>query len=247
VTNEPDIEQLEELLAGIKGSLASLAPYNLTLYRSQGSETADSARFTCCCALVQDSVSNDVARHFFAKDLAGYFDEGVPAVCRYGGAFFGFVVPFTRYGDNFCLVGDGVRDTSIDLWQLAALSRKGGADVFSLFPHVETLYTATAREVEGVTHEVAKEICRSNYSVKKVSEIAEPVSSAAEPCDLNPARQSASDHRLAAISTFLQQMDQTKTLTETIAICCETIVTLVAPPKVALALRQGDGTSFSVS
>jgi len=235
------------MLAGIKGSLTSLSPYNLTLYRSRGSEPADSARFSCCCALVQDSVSNDVARNFFAKDLAGYFDEGVPAVCRYGGAFFGFVVPFARDGDNFCLVGDGVRDTSIDLWQLAALSRKGGTDVFSLFPHVETLCTATLREVEGVAREVAKEICKSNFCAKKESERAEPVGSAAEPCERKPAPQGFVDDRLAAVSVFLEQMEHTKTLTETIAIGCETIVTLVAPPKVALALRQADGTSFAVS
>jgi diguanylate cyclase (GGDEF)-like protein len=252
VNDDTDIYQLDELLAGLKRTLGSLGPYNLTLYRTQGGEPAGSASFSCCAALVQDPVSNDVARQFFAKDLGGYFDEGIPAVCRYGGAFFGFVVPFTRAGDNFCLVGDGVRDTSIDLWQLAALSRKGGSDVFSLFPHVETLHTATAREVEEVARSVAREICKANLSFIQLSEntrtqaSAAPLS-AASPCDATPAPQVFSDQRLATVSAFLEQMDQTKTLTETIAICCETIVTLVAPPKIALALRQADATSFAVS
>jgi len=257
VRSEIDIEQLAELLAAIKGSIPSLAPYNLTLYRSQESEVAGSASFLYCCALVQDSVSNEVARHFFAKNLGGYFDEGVPAVCRYGGAFFGFVVPFARLGDNFCLIGDGVRDTTIDLWQLAALSRKGGNDVFSLFPHVETLPTATAREVENVALAAAKEINRLNSSLKQLSDIAEsiprpPESSGPKPPEQGPADPATgslegADHRLAEISEFLERVDRTRSLAETIAICCETIVSLVAPPKIALALRQAEGASFAVT
>ena len=247
-----DIEQLEELLSAIKDSVSSLAPYNLTLYRRTGDEAAGSASFICCCSRVQDPVSNEVARHFFARGLEGYFEEGTPAVCRYGGAFFGFVVPFSRGSDNFCLVGDGVRDISIDLWQLAAISRKGGADVFSLFPHVETLGTATVREVENVARAVARELGRVNARLQQVREIAEPQRNHAEPsaaghCDPAPPDPMRTDGRLAEIAVFLEQVDRTRTLTETIAICCETLGSLVCAPKVAIALRETDGMSFAVS
>jgi diguanylate cyclase (GGDEF)-like protein len=247
VTTEIDIQQLEELLSAIKESLASLAPYNLTLYRAQGGASGGSASFECCCAQVRDQVSNDVARHFFARDLAGYFEEGTPAVCRYGGAFFGFVVPFTRNGDHFCLVGDGVRDTSIDLWQLAALSRKGGADVFSLFPHVETLSTATVREVENVARAVAREISRLCVSCHQARETTEPAGVKDGPELLERDGLERADARLAEISLFLERVDRARTLAETIALCCESLETLISPPKIAMALRQADGAYFAVT
>lgn len=229
---ELDIKQLEELLTVLQSS-ASLAPYNLTLYRRQGGEVAGSQGFHCCCSRVRDPLSNEVARHFFVRDLEGYFNERVPAVCRYGGAFIGFVVPFSRNGDDFCLIGDGVRETSIDLWQLAALSRRGGADVFSLFPHVETLCTATVREVEDAAREVAREIGR----------LAPP----SPPPRGDRTLAERPDTRIAELAGFLEQVDRAGTLTETVAVCGETIVSLVDSPKVAIALRETSGITYAVS
>jgi len=247
VEPELDIAQLEDLLSTVKESVAPLAPYNLTLYRRSGGEVAVSAMFTYCCARVQDPVSNEVARNFFAKDLDGYFDDATPAVCRYGGAFFGFVIPFTLEGDNFCLVGDGVRDTSIDLWQLAALSRKGGTDVFSLFPHVETLCTATAREVESVARAVAREISRICVSYQRPSQIAESPKVVTPPAVQEHGEPAGADSRLAEISLFYEQVDRAKTLVETLALCCETVESLLGSPKFLLALRQDDGVNYAVS
>ena len=229
---ELDIKQLEDLLAALQNS-ASLAPYNLALYRRQGGEATDPASFQSCCSRVQDPVSNEVARHFFARELDSLFSEGTPAVRRYGGAFFGFVVPFSRSGFDFCLVGDGVRDQAIDLWQLAALSRREGADIFSLFPHVETLCTATVSEVEKVAREVAREIGRGTSWCHP----------ARSDCD----GAERTDTRLAEVAHFLEQVDRAGTLTETVAICSEMIGALVDPPKFAIALRQGNGTSYAVS
>jgi len=247
VASALDIERLEEMLSAVLDAVPSLAPYNLTLFRSQEGKAAGSATFHCCCSRVQDPVSNEVARHFFAQDLAGYFEEGTPAVCRYGGAFFGFVVPFSLAGGDFCLVGDGVRDTSIDLWQLAALSRKGGTDVFSLFPHVETLGTATVREVETVAKAVAREICRIGSTLDRSGEMTEPPAPPPRAGELERAERVRTDTRLAEIAAFLQEVDRTRTLAETVALCCEALGSLVAPPKAAIALRQADGSCFAVS
>jgi diguanylate cyclase (GGDEF)-like protein len=235
VEEELDINQLEELLAALKNS-ASLAPYNLTLYRRPGDAGAGPAGFHNCCSRVQDPVSNELARHFFAQDLDGHFDKGTPTVCRYGGAFFGFVVPFSRSGYDFCLMGDGVRDQSIDLWQLAALSRREGADIFSLLPHVETLRTATVPEVEEVAREVARELGR-------VASFCHPVEVQSE----RAAGSHCSDTRLAEVALFLEQVERSRTLTETVAICCEIIGELVGVPGLAIALRQGNGISYAVS
>jgi len=228
---ELDMIWLEEMLAGLKDS-ASLAPYNLTLYRRHGGEVAGAAPFRCCCSRIQDPLKNELARRFFVKELDLRFSAGTPAVCRYGGAFFGFLVPFSRSGYDFCLVGDGVRDTSIDLWQLAALSQLGGAELFSLFSHMESLCIATVQEVEIALREVVGEIDRIPPSPPPVSEITVA---------------DQTDTRLAEVAGFLEQLDRSRTITETVAVCWETIGALIGFPRTAIALRQASGTSYAVS
>lgn len=240
---ELDILQLEELLTAVAGS-GSLARYNLTLYRRKGGQPPDSVSFELCCARVREQLSNEVARQFFARDLEEYFNEAAPTVCRYGGAFIGFVVPFSRSGDHFCLIGDGVRDELIDLWQLAALSRRGSADVFSLFPHVESLGTASVHEVEETARELAREIAR----LAPGSPARRGGSGASHRGDVDSdAGCEPGETSLSEVARFLEQADRAKTLTETVAICCETIVKLVGSPRVAIALREGNGTGYAVS
>jgi diguanylate cyclase (GGDEF)-like protein len=249
VAQQPDLDQLEELLASLRQSVASLAPYSLTLYRRVPSQDGGSATFVRCCGQVKDTVSNDVARHYFASNLEAYFEEATPSVCLFGGAFFAFVIPFTRGSDEFCLVGDGVRDTSIDLWQLAALSRKGGADVFSLFPHVESLPTASAREVETTARETARDVNRLTIASQYRSEA---VAVAAEQChevrhEAQRREQERADTRLARIARFLEQVDRSKTLIETIALGGDAILSLVDPPKLLMALPDDSGSGFLLS
>jgi diguanylate cyclase (GGDEF)-like protein len=245
VAKQPDIDQLEELLASLRQSVASLAPYSLTLFRRLPAQDGGSATFVRCCSQVKDSVSNEVARHYFAGNLEAYFEEATPSVCLFGGAFFAFVIPFTRDGDEFCLVGDGVRDTSIDLWQLAALSRKGGADVFSLFPHVESLPTASAREVEATARETARDVNRLIIAAQYRGE-AVAVEQGHEARD-EAQRQDRADTRLARIAQFLEQVDRSKTLIETIALSSDAILSLVDPPKLLLALPDDSGSGFLLS
>jgi len=246
VEPELDIAQFEELLATVRQAVPSLAPYNLTLYRRPGGEAAVSARFTYCCSQVQDQVSNDVARHFFSKDLNAYFEEATPSVCRYGGAFFGFVAPFSLKGDDFCLVGDGVRDTSIDLWQLASLSRKGGTDVFSLFPHVETLATATVRDVEVCARAVSREISRICAAEQRAGEITESARRHQEQATPEQVQYDPGGERLAEVALFLERVERATTLTATLAMCSDSLITLFPTAKLLLALRQGTVPGFQL-
>ncbi|GFO66452.1 diguanylate cyclase [Geomonas limicola] len=243
---ELDTSQFEEILATLRVAVTSLSHYNLTLYRSSHVEPVVSPKFTYCASRVQDPVSNELARHYFSKDLASYFEEATPSVCRYGGAFFGFVIPFILRDDHFCLVGDGVRDTSIDLWQLAALSRQGGTDVFSLFPHVETLPTATVREVENVARAVSREIARLCAAAQQLGEITE---SPAPPPQVEQADddQERVNARLAEISLFLERVDKARSLAATLALCVDTITTLHPGAKLLTALRADDGVNYELS
>ena len=235
VAREPDNKQLEDLLAGLK-SLPGLAHYSLTLYRRGKAAGTILNRFETACSVVEDALCRDVARQFFEHNLEIYFEEGTTSVCRYGGGFFGFVIPFTLGEGEFCLVGDGVRDDSIDLWQLAALSRSGGGEVFSLFPYVESLCTATLQEVEQVAQAVSRQI--EAYSVPAPPPL---------PTSAEAPEGEKGDARLAAVADALEQVDLANTVTETVAVCCEAIVSHFNAPKVAIALRDAPGAFYQVT
>ncbi len=236
----PDKKLFEDLLAGLK-SLPALAPYSLTLY----CRTPSRGEFENCYSLVEDALCRDVARQFFEPNLEVYFQEETTSVCRYGGGFFGFAIPFRIGSDEFCLVGDGVRDDSIDLWQLAALARSGGGEVFSLFPYVESLCTASLADVEQVAHKVAEEVAKL---VEKLS--LAPQAPVLLPSSTSAAGEPGEEHcdpRLDAVARSLEELDLANTVTETIGLCCETLVTHFNSPKTAIALRDASGTSFQVS
>jgi diguanylate cyclase (GGDEF)-like protein len=230
--NDLDINQLEGMLTELK-SCASLSPYSLTLYHRKKGKRAEPARFECCCSILQDPLCRDVSRQFFEKNLETFFKAGTPTVCRYGGGFFGFVIPLTLKHAEFCLIGDGVRDKSIDLWQLAFLSRQGGAEVFSLFPHVETLHIASFQEVNEVAREVARE-------VGKFSLVAP-----AAPGD--PPLSEQTDTGLSWVADALEQLERAGSQAETISLCCRTIAAHFNLAGAAVALRETSGTSYRVS
>ena len=231
--HEPDIKQLEELLTELKRS-AALSTYSLTLYSRQKEESSAASRFQSCCFIVQDPLCREASRQFFEKDLEEFFREGTHTVSRYGGGFFGFVVPFTLGRHDLCLVGDGVRDRSMDLWQLSAFSRRAGKEAFSLLSHVETLCTASFDEVDQVAREVVRCIEAISFGTRPP-----------------PAKESVdaeqTDTQLVAVAETLERLERTKTITETVGLCCETIGEHFKVTKMALALREASGSSYLVS
>ena len=231
---ELEKRRLEEWLTTLKSS-PPLSPFSLTLYHRESSARC-AETFQSCCSIVEDPLCRDVSRQFFEEGMEVFFEEGTPSVCRYGGGFFGFLIPFTMGAEQFCLVGDGVRDETVDLWQLASLSRTGGGDVFSLFPYVESLSTASYQEVEKVAREVAEEVEKLSFPPQ------EPHAAAPLPPDPRHA-----DPRLAAVAETLEHLDRSKTIAESIALCSETIVTQLQVAKLAIALRNDDGTAYQVT
>ncbi|MBU5637600.1 sensor domain-containing diguanylate cyclase [Geomonas sp. Red69] len=224
-----------DLLTELK-KLPMLARYSLTLYRRRSGTVASARRFESCATLVEDPLCREVSRHFFEEDMEVFFEEGTPSVCRYGGGFFGFLIPFNMSGEDFCLVGDGVREESIDLWQLASLAHNGG-DAFSLLPHVESLCTANYEEVE----EVAEQVRRRVELYRLPSRTQQELPAVAHPQD------AVGDEALYAVSQALERLDKVGTVTACIAICCETIVTAFQAARIAVALPDAEGKSFPVT
>ena len=227
-----DKNRLEELLTGLKSSPA-LSPYSLTLYHRGQAEKDGQAGFQSCCSIVEDPLCRDISRQFFENDLELLFREGKPTVCRYGGGLFGFVVPFALAQEEFCLVGDGVRDVSVNLWQLAALSRQCGSEVFSIFPGVEALCTATFEEVAEVARETARQIEKASYPSRSSGTV--------------PVEPEQTDSLLVAVAQILEQLEKAKTVAETIAISCEMIASHFEVARMAVALRETNGACYQVS
>lgn len=229
---ETDKKQLEELLAGLK-QRPCLAPYSLTIYRRLNDALLPSESFETCCSIVEDPLCRDVSRRFFESGMDVYFEEGTPSVCRYAGGLFGFLIPFRTDSGNFCLVGDGVRDESVDLWQLAALSRSGRGEVFSLFPYVESLCSSTYEEVERVAHEAEEEIKRL---------LSRPLSRQGQTPQVGH-----SDPPLHNVAQAMEKLDRAKVMTGAIALCCETITSEFHVTRIAIALRDLDGRAYRVT
>lgn len=218
-----------ELLAALK-SYPFLAPYNLTLYYREN-EDVDSFGdgFKSCGAIIQDQLSNDMCHHFFEKNIKADLKTKKTTVYRYSGGFLSFVVPFDISDTSFCLIGNGVRDKSIDLWQLEALSRGEKVDVFSLLNQLEKLPVTTVQEME----EVAEQIQKMLPSLQ-----------------MDRFYKSLFDKTIRQLSTIigiLEQLDKVATIEETISLSSEMLGFLFNFPKIAIALRDEDGKAFSMA
>ena len=222
--------QFELLLTELK-STESLSPYNLSLYRRAKVNGQAQSRFECCSSLVHDPLCREVSRLFFEKDLDAFFREGSHTVCRYGGGFYGFVVPFVLSEQECCVVGDGVRDESIDLWQVAAFSRHSSGEGLPLLPHVEKLPTARFEEVDRVASALAQRVARLCLSAPVAPPPADPI---------------ALDLPLAAVAALLERLERAKTIAETVALCCEVIREHFDLAALVLALRQVSGSGYRV-
>ena len=229
--NELDKTRLEQLLGELK-STECLSPYNLSLYRRENGNGPGRSRFECRCFLVHDPLCREVSRQFFEDDLEVFFREGSPTVCRYGGGFFGFVVPFSLAEHDFCLVGDGVRDQSIDLWQVAASSRHRGGEGLPLLSHVEKLPAACFEEVDGIAAQLARRIAQLCAAPSPVLRGRDPA---------------ATDRALAAVAQLLERLERSRTMAETLALCCEVLEEHFELAAMALALRESTGDGYRVS
>jgi len=218
-----------DLLAALK-SYPFLAQYNLTLYSKEtGDEALHGGTFQQCGAIIQDPQSNEMCHQFFEKNINAEFKVKKPAVYRYNGGFLSFVVPFEIRDTSFCLVGDGVRDKLIDLWQLEAMSKVAKSDVFSLLNLLEKLPVTTVQEVE---------------------EVAEHIQQMLPSLQVERLYKSLFDKTVQQLSTvvgILAQIDEVKSLDEAISLSSEMLGFLFNFPKITIALRDQGGKAFSMA
>jgi diguanylate cyclase (GGDEF)-like protein len=227
---EIDDKRLEELLAALQGS-PPLSAFSLALYRRRKAERKGKGRLRSLWEQAGGAQRREPGRDFLEKRFEEVLRDGNHSTCRFGGGLLAFIIPFSLECHDFCLLGDGVREQSVDLLQLSTLSRDKEAELGSLLAEVEKLPVTTLEEVEQRVSEAALIL----------AELASPPGAA----DDGDSEQGES--RLYQVADTLEQLDHTGTVAETIAIAGEVMVTQFKVQRLAVALRQGKLPQYEVS
>ncbi len=225
--NAPN-NMLEDLLINLKAS-GHLAEYNLRLY-SQG-EGEPAKRVTSlqpCGALLQNPSIGNMVIPFLEKQIRATFGREKPVVCRLHGGLLSFLVPFRFAGTLYCLIGEGVREESINILKLNELSRNGRIDVFDILEQMERLPVKTPKEVaESAGH--AHERILNLLGVDNNRSVVEKA-----------------ERQLTSITLSFSQMDELNTVEELISFSGEVLKTLFDAPRISIALRDEENDGFLV-
>jgi diguanylate cyclase (GGDEF)-like protein len=228
---EFDDKRLEELMAALHGS-PPLSSFFLSPYRRRKTGSRGKGSIQSSWEPAHASPHGGIGRDFLEKRIEEVFRDGSRCTCRFGGGLLAFMLPFSLDGYDFCLIGDGVREHSIDLWQLSTLSRSDQAEVVSLLAQVEKLPVRTLEEVEELASEAAL----------ITAELASPPVGSADDTDSEQG-----ESRLYQVADTLEQLDHTQTVAETVAIAGEVMVTQFKVQRLAVALRQENLQSYQVT
>ncbi|UFS70056.1 sensor domain-containing diguanylate cyclase [Geomonas sp. RF6] len=222
--------QPEDLLKELR-SYPSLAPYTLTLFSCGNALPVTPAP---CAQSLHDPLCHEVTRHFLLEQHYSQLDVQQPGVYRHSGGLLCFALPFRWLGGRYVLLADGVRDETLDLWQLSAACRSTSLDLFSLLNHAESLPVSSIEEMERIADEIQKRLAQVT------AEERETVSGTASQSPLLA-------QRLSRSVRVLGMMDEARTMAETISLAAETLGEFFDFPDMVLVLRDDDGQKFSVT
>jgi diguanylate cyclase (GGDEF)-like protein len=220
--------RLVDLLVILK-SHHSLADYNLSLYCQQ-EETAARQVTTVqsCGAIIQNPSGSKMVIPFLEKQIKTIIGHEKHFVCRLHGGLLSFLVPFRSSRTLFCLVGEGVREESVNILELKELSGIEKSDVFDILERLEKLPVKTFREVDEVAVQTRQMVLQvleeTNYRVVM----------------------DKTKMQLNGITRSLSQMDDLNTVEEIISLSGELLKTLFNVPKIAVATRDERNEDFQV-
>lgn len=198
-----------------------LADYNLALYCRQDEGTdKQKAQPRQCGSIQQNSFSSKMILPFLAKEIETALDSGKPAVYRLHGGLLSFLLPFRAEEIPCCLVGEGVREKTLNILKMKELCQSNQIDVFELLEQIEKLPVKSYGEVEEVVGQTRRALLaiqgETNYKTLFYK----------------------SRRQLTAITRSLAQLEEVKTPAEIVKLCGELLSTLFNFSKIAVALRE---------
>jgi diguanylate cyclase (GGDEF)-like protein len=148
-------------------------------------------------------------------------------IVRLHGGILVFLVPFGFRTSRYCLVGDGVREKSINLLEMEDLCKSEKNDIFEILDDLEKLPVSSLRDVEELAAGVVN-IIADLFGKDKAPNLDKTKS------------------QLNGIIHSLTQIDGAKTVEEVFILSGELLGTLFPAPKIAVALREEKDDAFSI-
>lgn len=219
---------LVDLLVILK-SHRPLAEYNLSLYCKRKEAAArQGTTVQSCGAIIQNPSGSKMVIPFLEKEIETTFGHENHFVRRLHGGLLSFLIPFRSGRTLFCLVGEGVREESVNILELKELSGIEKSGVFDILEQLEKLPVKTFGEVEEAAGQARKMVlqvleeknCRDAMDKTKM--------------------------QLSRITCSLSQMDELNTVEEVISLSGELLKTLFNVPKIAFAIRDERSEDFLV-
>jgi len=216
-----------DLLAMLKNCQA-IACYNLTLYCMPKDGDQRTVSLRQCGSIIQNPLCNQMVIAFLEEKIKNALDNNRLSICRVHGGLLSFLVPFRSVSTVYCLVGEGVRDKSINIQQVEELAKTKKTDAFAILEQLVKLPVKTFKEVEEDARQLRAilldifegKVCRSLYDKTKT--------------------------QLSGIMRSLSQMDELQTVEDVCSLCGKLFGTLFDFPKIAIALRDEKHNGFKV-
>ncbi len=205
-----------------------LADFNLTLYRKPDGDAVQKIPLRQCGSIVQNPFCKEAVIPYLEKQIHTVLESNKPVICRLHGGLLCFLIPFRCGADSMCLVGDGVREKSINILKLEELCRSSQADVFEILEQIEKLPVKTYKDVEEVTTQVQKML----FDFQKEKNYALLIDKTRSQLD--------------SIVRSLSQIDELKTVEDVVSFSGEMLRALFNFPKIAFALHDEKNKGFHV-
>jgi diguanylate cyclase (GGDEF)-like protein len=181
-----------------------------------------------CSAIIHNPSGSKMVIPFLEKEIETTFGHENHFVRRLHGGLLSFLIPFRSGRTLFCLVGEGVREESVNILELKELSGIEKSGVFDILEQLEKLPVKTFGEVEevaGQAHKMVLQVleeknCRDAMDKTRM--------------------------QLTSITSSLSQMDELNTVEEVISLSGELLKTLFNVPKIAVAIRDERNEDFLV-
>ncbi len=217
-----------ELLDGLK-EYPFLAPYRLAIYLQQQVTAQNSSSSWHLHWSAEPPMSGVFYPDRLQLSLNEADKNGRPVVFTCPLGLHNFIVPFINSAEQpCCLVGSGVREEQLDLWQLESLVRSSSFPPIKLMEQLEDLPVSsaesvaeTARRVQGLLPSVQADKPQANL-VERVME------------------------RLAAVASVSSDIDLAANRQAALALFAEALTVLFDIPGLVVALADGNGQSYSL-
>jgi diguanylate cyclase (GGDEF)-like protein len=216
-----------DLLAMLK-HCQNICCYNLTLYYMEEMGGQQDVSLRQCGSILQNPLCNELVIPFLDMQIKNALDIERLIVCRLHGGLLSFLVPFRSASTRYCLVGEGVREKSVNIHEIENLSKAKKIDAFEILEQVVKLPVKT----NGQVQEDARQLGALLLNLQDGMDFRLL-------CDRTKSR-------LGGIMESFSQMDELNTVKDVCSLAGTLFKTLYNYPKIAFAVRDETDGGFRV-